>query len=110
MIGLRKWAVPVALFVVLGAAPALADDSAGLSPQAEILIADGMTADEIEFLRDAGLGWPQIYLLQAAAEAFGVDVLDLYAGVDIGAIKWGKLKNAFGANYGQFVASSQKNA
>lgn len=99
----KKWAAPVALFVVLGAAPALAAEGDGPVPE-QALIAYGVSAEDIAYLLGQGLGYPQIYILETAAQRFGVEAVVLYQAVE-GPIAWGKLMRAFDANFGAFLKS-----
>jgi hypothetical protein len=110
MIRFKRWAAPVALLVVLGAAPALANEGNWSVPVPEqVLLEAGLTGDQIDFLRGEGLSYVQIYVLQAAADYFGVDAVILYQGV-AGSISWGKLMKAFDVNFGAAVAAHQGNA
>jgi hypothetical protein len=109
MIRFKRWAAPVALLVVLGAAPALANEGNGSVPVPEqVLLESGLTADQIDFLLGEGLGYAQIYILQTAAQYFGIDAVILYQGVE-GRIAWGKLMKAFDVNFGAALSSHQGN-
>jgi hypothetical protein len=99
MIRFKRWAAPVALLVVLGTAPALANEGNGGPAPEQVLLEAGLTADQIDYLRGEGLGYAQIYVLQAAAEYFAVDAVILFQAVE-GPISWGKLMKAFDAYIG----------
>jgi len=110
MIRFKRWVAPVALFVVLGASPALANEGAGSGPIPEqALLEYGLSEADIGYLLGEGLGYAQIYILQTAAQRFGIDATVLYQAVD-GKISWGKLMKAFDANFGAFLKSYQADA
>jgi hypothetical protein len=110
MIRFKKLAAPVALLVVLGAAPALANEGNGVPVPEQVLLESGLTADQIDFLLGEGLGYVQIYILQTAAQAFGdeADAVTVYQGA-AGSIAWGKLMKLFDVNFGAAVSSYQGN-
>jgi len=108
MIRFKKWAAPVALLVVLGAAPALANEGNGVPVPEQVLLESGLTADQIDFLLGEGLGYVQIYILQTAAQFFDSDAVSLYQGA-AGSISWGKLMRLFDVNFGAAVSSYQGN-
>lgn len=105
MIRFKRWVAPVALFVVLGAAPALANEGAGPLPE-QALLEYGLSEADIDYLLGEGLGYAQIYTLQTAAQRFGVGATVLYQAVD-DKISWGKLMKAFDANFGAFLKAYQ---
>jgi hypothetical protein len=105
MIRFKRWAAPVALFVVLGAAPALANEGEGPLPE-QALLEYGLSAEDIDYLLGEGLGYAHIYILQTAAQRFNIEATILYQGVD-GKISWGKLMKAFDANFGAFLSAYQ---
>ena len=108
MIRFKRWAAPVALLVVLGAAPALANEGNGVPVPEQVLLESGLTADQIDFLLGEGLGYAQIYILQTAAQYFGIDAVILYQGVE-GRIAWGKLVKLFDVDFGAAISSHQGN-
>ena len=105
MIRLKRWAAPVALFVVLGAAPALANEGEGPLPE-QALLEYGLSAEDIDYLLGEGLGYAHIYILQTAAQFFDSEATALYQGVS-GKISWGKLMKVFDANFGAFLSAYQ---
>ena len=108
MIRFKTWAAPVALLVVLGAAPALANEGNGVPVPEQVLLESGLTADQIDFLLGEGLGYAQIYILQTAAQYFGIDAVILYQGVE-GRTAWGKLMKLFDVDFGAAISSHQGN-
>ena len=108
MIRFKRWAAPVALLVVLGAAPALANEGNGVPVPEQVLLESGLTADQIDFLLGEGLGYAQIYILQTAAQYFDIDVVILYQGVE-SRTAWGKLMKLFDVDFGAAISSHQGN-
>ena len=125
-----KWIAALAtLAVVLGALPALADETGEAededeateqlehhSPLAMLLAAEfGITEEKVTGLRDLGLGFGDIFRLKMLVTVLGVAVDTLLAGAVVDPVTgeydfgWGELKQTLNEEQLAFLASLPKN-